>query len=118
MAAARTTPSIESLDIVKDLYTWEDDALVRRLLEEHPETHERLIHAAGLIPRYFGSGARLSLDVDYDREGSGPPTLAATIHTPQSPTEALASLDRFDDDWWLDAMVNVHRHLSFNLRFV
>lgn len=118
MAAARIAPSIESLEILEDLYAWEDDGLVRRLLEAHPETHEPLIHAAGLVPRYFGSGARLSLEVDYDREGSGPPTLAATIYTSQSPTEALSSLDRFDDDWWLDAMVNVHRHLSFHLRFV
>lgn len=118
MAAARATTSIESFDVVEDLYTWEDDALVRRLLVEHPETHDPLIHAASLVPEYFPPGTRLSLDIDYDREGSGPPTLAATIHTPQLPTEALASLDRFDKDWWLDAMVNVHRHLSFHLRFV
>ena len=117
MAAARTTQSIESLDLLEELYAWEDDALVRRLLEEHPETHESLIYGARLIPEYFGPGARLSLDVDYDREGSGPPTLAATIHTSQSPTESLASLDQFDEDWWLDAMVDVHRHLSFGLRF-
>ncbi len=117
MSLARTTQSIESLDILVELYAWEDDALVRRLLVEHPETQDPLIHAASLVPRYFGPSARLSLDVDHDREGSGPPTLAATIHTSQLPAEALASLDQFDDDWWLDAMVDVHRHLSFGVRF-
>ena len=91
--------------------------MVRRLLVEHPETHDPLIHAASLIPSYFGPGARLSLGLDRDLDGNEPPRLAATIHTSLSPTEALAGLDRFDDDWWLDAMVNVHHHLSFGLRF-
>jgi hypothetical protein len=33
------------------------------------------------------------------------------------PKEALANLDRFDEDWWLDAMRHVHHYLSFGLRF-
>lgn len=118
MAAARIAPSTESLDILEDLYVWEDDALVRRLLEEHPETHEPLIHAARLVPEYFGDGARLSLDIEHDLDGNEPPRLWATIHTAQSPTEALASLDRFDEDWWLDVMPSVHHHLSFGHRFM
>lgn len=117
MSAAGTTRSAGSLGILEDLYSWEDDALVRRLLVEHPETHDPLIHAATLIPRYFGASAYLSLRAAHEVDGDGPPTLLATIHTTQSPTQALDSLDRFDDDWWLDAMPNLHDVLSFGLRF-
>ncbi|MGH2615405.1 MAG: hypothetical protein ACRDJC_09220 [Thermomicrobiales bacterium] len=100
-----------------DLYFWEDYDPVRRLLVEHPEAHGPLIHAASLIPRYFGPGARLSLSAEHDLDGNEPPRLSATIYTSQSPIEALANLDRFDEDWWLDAMTNVHHHVSFGLRF-
>lgn len=117
MTAAGTKSTIESLGILEDLYSWEHDAAVRRLLWEHPDAHGPLIHAANLIPRYFGPGTRLSLGVEHDLDGNEPPRLSATIHTSQSPTEALANLDRFDEDWWLDAMTNVHHHLSFGLRF-
>jgi hypothetical protein len=108
---------MESLDILDELYVWEDRAVVRRLLVEHPEAHDPLIHAAKLIPGYFGPRACLSLGIEYDLDGNEPPRLAVTIHTFQAPTEALANLDRFDQNWWLDAMTKVHRHLSFGLRF-
>lgn len=114
MAAART---IEGLDLLEELYAWEDETLVRRLLLEHPQVHEPLIHASGLVPTYFGADARLSLDIEHDLDGNDPPRLWANIHTAQSPTEALAALDRFDDDWWLHAPPNVHRYLSIGLRF-
>ena len=105
------------LGILAHLYAWEDYAPVRQLLVEHPETQRSLIQAARLIPRYFGPSVRLSLGVEHDLDGSEPPRLAATIHTSQSPTEALANLDKFDEDWWLDSMTGVHHHVSFALRF-
>jgi hypothetical protein len=114
---AGTKSSIESLTIVEELYAWKDGLLVRQLLVEHPETVAPLIQAAEVITKYFGLGARLSLGVEHDLDGNEPPRLAATIHTSQSPTEALANLDRFDEDWWLDAMRYVHHYLSFGLRF-
>lgn len=117
VTATGTRESGVSLGILAHLYAWEDYAPVRQLLFAHPETQSSLIEAARLIPRYFGPGARLSLGVEHDLDGDEPPRLAATIHTSQPPTEALANLDKFDEDWWLDAMTPVHRHVSFALRF-
>lgn len=118
MSAAGTTRSAGRLGILEELYSWEDDVGVRRLLVEHPEVYDPLLHAARLVPKFFGEGARLSLDIEHDLDGNEPPRLWATIHTAQSPTEALATLDRFDEEWWLDVMPSVHRHLSFGLRFM
>ena len=115
--AAATTSSAESMDILEDLFFWEDYPGVRRLLLQHPETHGPLVHAAGLIPEYFGSSSRLSLRVDWGPEGSDSPRLLANIYTTQAPADALDSLERFDVDWWLDAMQNLHHVLSFGLRF-
>jgi hypothetical protein len=117
VTAAGNRNAIERLEFLEDLYFLEDDGSVRRLLGEHPEAYVPLIHAASLLPRYFGSDARLSLGIEHDLDGNESPRLAATIHTAQSPAEAAANLDRFDDDWWLDAMGNVHHYLSFGLRF-
>jgi hypothetical protein len=117
VTAAGTKSAKESLEILRDLYILEDDLPVRQLLVEHPEVQGPLIQAASLIPRYFGPGARLSLSVEHDLDGNETPRLAATIHTAQLPSEALANLDRFDEDWWLDAMTSVHHHVSFGLRF-
>ena len=117
MTAAEAMSSIACLVTLENLYRWEDHVSVRKLLVEHPETHGPLIHAASLIPRYFGPDARLSLGVEHDLDGKEPPRLSATVSTSQPPREALASLDRFDEDWWLDSMTNVHRYLSFGLRF-
>ena len=117
MGAAGIIRSAGTLGVLEDLYTWENDDLVRRLLVEHPETHEPLIHAAGLVPRYFGADAYVSLRAVHDVDGNGPPTLWVSIHTTQSPDEALHSLDTFDDDWWLDVMPAYHDVVGFGLRF-
>jgi hypothetical protein len=117
MTAAGTKTSAERLGPLEELYVWEDDGSVRQLLAQHPETHAPLIDAARLISRYFGPDTRLSLGIERDLDGNEPPRLAATIHTAQSPTEALTNLDRFDEEWWLDSMRNVHHHVSFGLRF-
>jgi hypothetical protein len=117
-SSAATKSSAEGLDILEELYFWENYAGVRRLLLTYPETHGLLVHAASLMNGYFGAGSHLSLRVVPELDGAGPPMLRADIYTAQSPIEALDNLDRFDEDWWLDAMPLVNGTLSFGLRYL
>jgi hypothetical protein len=105
------------LGTLRESYTWINPPLVSELLRRHPEVHAALMHAATIVPDYFGADARLSLRAVSERDGDGTESLFAYIHTDQSPEEALANLDRFDRDWWLGAMPHLYATLAFGLRF-
>lgn len=107
--------TVDQLDTLRHLYAWEDPDEVRRLLLEHPETHAVLVEAVEHVRRNFGDGTRIGLRIAHELDGSGPPKLFADIHTAQDVADAHASIDRFDAEWWLDAMPAVQGVLSFGL---
>ena len=73
-----------------------------------------LIHS----PYYF-PGARLTIRVVNAQEGELPTSrLVLGIQTHLEPEEALARLDRLDDDWWLDTMSSAQGDLFIALDYV
>ena len=81
--------AVDRLETLKHLYAWEDHDEVRRLLLQHPETHDVLVDAADHVRRIFGAGTRMTLRVVHELDGSGPPALRAEIHAPQDVGDAL-----------------------------
>ena len=76
---------------------------VTAFLRAYPHLVPLLIEAAEVVPRYFEPDAPLVLEVVTDPEEDGlPPELFALVQTALDPDEALARIDRLDDDWWLD----------------
>ena len=91
------------LDQLGDRYAVRRPEEVTAFLRAYPHLGPLRIEAAEVVPRYFEPDAPLVLEVVTDPEADGlPPELFALVQTTLNPDEALARLDRLDDDWWLD----------------
>lgn len=76
---------------------------VAKFLQEHPFLVPLLMEAHSKVAQYFGPSPEVVLEVVTDPEAIDDRQLVAFIRTDLDPTEALASLDRFDKGWWLEA---------------
>lgn len=99
------------------IYSLRSAAAVRRFLHSYPELLEVLLEAHIHLRRCFGSDLRVTLEVVSDPEVEGLEELFAYIHTRLPVAEALARLDRLDDEWFLDQLDRVGGRFNFNLDF-
>ena len=95
-----TQQDVDSLD---RLYAFRRRDEVISFLSDHPFLVELLQEAHGEIQIYFNSYLQMTLEVVADPEAIDDRELVLFIHTELPPVEALASLHRLDEDWWLDA---------------
>lgn len=111
-----TTPvEVEkSLERVKALFPAETDG-VQEFLRKHPALIAVLLDAYPHLARIFGT-PHLTLNVVRDSEGEGEDELFAYITTTEPVDEALAKLDQFDEEWFLDQDQTEGR-LNFSLEF-
>jgi len=98
-------------------YSIRSAAAVRRFLHSYPELLEVLLEAHIHLRRCFGSDLQVILEVVSDPEVEGLEELFAYIHTRLPVAEAMAQLDKLDEEWFLDQLDRVDGHLNFNLEF-
>lgn len=115
--SATTTSQIE-LDRLVEHYEFRGSDAVIDFVRAHPEVVGPLLEAVDVVPRYFGVGTPLVLEVERDREIDDRSDLFALIRTDKGVDAALASLYRFQDDWWLGALPRVAAKLTFGLEYV
>lgn len=108
----------EPLTRLAQHYTFRRPAEVTAFLHEHPNLSAVLFEALAVIPRYFGDDAPLFLEVFTDPEAE-PATreLFVIVQTTVEPDEALARLDRLDEEWWLDASPDGSGILVISIEF-
>lgn len=70
------------------------------------------------IYQYFGSSQRLTLQVLYEPDFPRSNELWIHILTELSAKEALPTLERFDEEWWLENMDKSDGRLNITLKFV
>ena len=119
MSATIPTPQSLQADIdrLAGLYELRDPTAVAGFVRRHPEVSGPLLEATRVVPRYFGRGTRLVLEVERDRDAPEHEHLFALIQTNQDVDAALASLDRFNTEWWLDALRPVATKVIFGLEY-
>jgi len=88
---------------VKQLYAFRRPEEVFWFLQAHPFLVPLLFEAYAQIAKHFGPYPPMFLEVIADPEAIDDRQLVAFIQTDLDPAEALASLDRFDKSWWLEA---------------
>ena len=71
-------------------------------LRRHPGAPRLAREAADRLPAYF-PGDPIVLDVEIDPEDAQEPVLFVVVRTGLDPKTALATLNRFDREWWLPA---------------
>jgi len=108
-------PAPQSLE---QLYTFRRPLEVSQFLDTHPFLVPLLVEAHGKIEQYFGPSPDVVLEVVTDPEAIDDRELFAFIRTSFLPDEALGRLDRFDDEWWLDAMDKTLGALCIDVEFL
>jgi len=101
-----------------EFYSFRDMPPVRRFLRAHPQLTEVLLEAHAHLQKCFGPDPQVALEVVSDPEAEGPDELFAYILTSLPADEALARLDRLDEEWFLDQLDRVGTFFNFNLEFV
>ena len=88
----------------------------RSVLEKYPFLVSLLLEAYVEVGNYFPH-SRVFLEVFDDPEVEGMDKLFAYIRTPLPVDEALARLDKLDEEWFLDQLDRAAGRFNFNLEF-
>ncbi len=109
---------IEQIEVraLERLYIFKERLEVLDFVNLHPFLAPLLFEAVGRIDQFFPE-PQLSLEVVSDFEFPDSSQLVLSIETILSPDEALKRLDRFDDDWWLDAAREAEGRLCIDVEF-
>lgn len=90
---------------------------VRQFLEAHPFLVSLLKEARERIDDYFGSRNDVVLEVIIEPDALDDHELFAFVQTDLPHKDALARLERLDEDWWLDASDRAQGKLCIHVEF-
>ena len=113
--SAATEPKIRKLE---DLYQFRDYTEVASFLGHNSFLVDLLLEAYQHVQECFTANTQLALEVFVDPESTGQSELFALILTDFPPSDALDSLHRLDEEWWLDAARESHCLLNFDVEFI
>lgn len=99
-------------------YTFPDGSAVHHFLQTYPHLTEFLLEAYPLLREHFGSDLQVVLEIVSDPETADAHELVAQICTSLPVEEALARLDRFDQEWFLGQVARVGGVFNVNLTFL
>lgn len=111
--AAAATNGLEDLE---RLYSFRYPTQVKTFLNEHAFLVPLLGAAHDITMRYFAP-LSLTLEVIADPNSADDQQLVLFVGLQDTPAEAFAKLQRFDDEWWLDAMDEAKGRLCISLEF-
>lgn len=106
------------VQMLEELYVFRRRMEVLRFLDVHPFLVPLLLEAYAKIGRYFEPYHEVFLEVISDPEATNDRQLFAFIGTRLSPDQALDSLERFDEEWWLDVLDQAQGKLCIDVEFL
>lgn len=115
--AATATSYAADIQSLERLYTFGEDTVVIQFLERYPFLIPLLLEARDKVQEYF-PGSPTVLETVSDPEASGDDQLVLFIVTDSDPEQVLDSLDRLDENWWLDALDRAQGKLGISVEFV
>jgi hypothetical protein len=117
MMTATALPDAHELSAISELDAWyiiNDRDSVLGYLSRHPHLVPLLRDVVGAVQRFFPAGDELHLEAINDAE-TRTEQLYVIITTALSREEAEARLDRFDEEWWLDALDRTNADLTIDV---
>jgi hypothetical protein len=108
---------VNVLERLEGVYAFRERSKVKSFLERNLFLVLLLVQANDKIKEFFGSPT-VVLEVSTDPDDGAYQELWARIQTKAAPADALSTLTRFDDDWWLDASASSHDLLNIKLEYV
>ena len=109
--------SHEAIDrALRRSYLWLRPQAISLFLRTHPDVGFLLLEAHEQIGLHFGPSV-VTLNVAADPDGNDPPRLVVRVRTELAPEQALAKLDQFDSDWWLEASWRASDQVCITLEY-
>jgi hypothetical protein len=116
MARQQTPPAI--VHDIESVYILPDPEAVLIFLRKNPGLSELLLQAYHKLNELFGPNPQIELALVSDPEDAElQQTLFGHIRTHLAVPEAIATPDKFDETWFLDAVRHVNSNLNFSLKF-
>jgi len=106
------------LRLVEQRYTFRRRTEVIGFIKAYPFLIPLLLEAYSKIAKYFGSFPDVVLEVVSDPEAANHRELFILVRTNLTPSEALIRLERFDQEWWLDASEKAKCMLNVDVEYV
>lgn len=97
------------------LYTFRNYVPVSSFLRENSFLLDVLLMAHEKIQEYFGSHVQVALEVFTDPEAENDQELSALIQARLPLEEDIDRLERFYEEWWLDALSAAQCKLTIDL---
>lgn len=116
-AALAASADIEIKQLAKD-YQFNDGASVESFLSRHASLLSLLREAHHQIKSVFGFDTDIALEVFTDPDSDDGSQLFALILTALPVNEALAQLERLDQNWWFDAAPRAAGLLNLDVEYV
>lgn len=116
MIVEETAVATNDLEELERLHSFRRPIRVRRFLSEHAFLIPLLDAAYDMTTRYFAP-LSLALEVIADPDSMDDQQLVLFVVLQGTPAEAFAKLQRFDNEWWLDAMDEAQGRLCISLEF-
>ncbi len=102
-SVATIAVSAANVGLFEQLYTLRGREEVLRFIESHPFLLPLLLEAYNEIGNHFPR-SQVFLEVATDPEAIVEDQLVLFVATDLPPDEAVDTLERFDRDWWLNAL--------------
>lgn len=116
MIVEEVAAATNDLEALERLYSLRKPMHVKRFLGEHAFLVPLLVAAYDTVTRYFAP-LSLALELVADPDSTNDQQLVLFVVPQGTTAEAFAKLQRFDAEWWLDAMDEAHGHLCISLEF-
>lgn len=116
MIVEEAVAATNDLEALERLYSFRQRIQVKRFLSGHAFLVPLLDAAYDITTRYFAPMS-LALEVIADPDSTDDQQLVLFVVLQGTPAEAFAKLQRFDNEWWLDAMDEAQGHLCISLEF-
>ena len=104
------------LDEIERSFAVRNEPDVIGFLGEHAFLVPLLRESYDRINAYFPA-AQPTLEIVADPDGADDSQLVIFVPTKLEPQEAMAHLERFDENWWLDALDQARGKLCITLEF-
>jgi hypothetical protein len=105
------------IERLEEIFIFQDLEEVRLFLAEYPFLIPILADASIRINQYFPL-SQIFLGVLHELDSEDDSQLVARISTDLPSERAMTTLDRFVNDWWLDAMDQTDDRLCINIEVV
>ncbi len=87
-------------------------------LQEHPDVRALMLEAGAKLREYFGAETEFAVEVFRDPEIPMARAELYLLVKVQTGDSARETMNRFDDDWWLDNMGRADYLLHVSMEFV